>query len=71
MRNNDAEYRQNITIIITSVVLFFSSIAYALRLYSRRISRASFGAEDWVMGIALVRRLPLTLSYIMFASSLC
>ena len=51
----DVQYRQRSTLAATTIVLILSNTAYALRIYARRTSKQKIGADDMLMGAALVR----------------
>ena len=55
MSINEVSHRQHVIIGITTAVLVLAIISYVLRLAARRMSRAAFWYDDWLMGAGLVR----------------
>ena len=54
---NGYEYRRNLIIGIGATLIALMVMIYGFRLYARRISRASFWWDDWIMSGALVGEL--------------
>ena len=55
MGMNEISYRQHLIIGITTAVLVLAIVSYLFRLAARRVSRAVFWYDDWLMGVGLVR----------------
>lgn len=46
--------RQIQIIVVTSLLVFLSTLAFALRLWARKIQGVGFYKDDWVIGVGLV-----------------
>ena len=59
----DLNRRQIQIVSVTSMLVFLSTLAVALRLVSRRISIRHISPDDYVIVFALVRNMPSALRY--------
>ena len=53
--SSDVAYRKHVTIAATTILLVFSSCSFALRIWVRRRTKLQLLADDWLMGVGLVR----------------